>query len=358
MGSNAAHVTHLNNAGRSFRNCSRNRVKPLAKRLAGCYIYSTADATHERRKNGSAEMFKTGYTIQTPAGEGLIVKKLGQTSVQVLVENDTLTFKSSQCHPLPKKIEGAGWWLPAQPKALKIGDSVMLFDGSVTEVTGYWGEKPGVWYECASKPKHHQVYALRIFIPDCDAYVTYDPTVNFDSFSYKPVTEDAAWKTLWNTTWVANFQPTHFRAIANYVGSGYASLNSALRHGTPASDIKYCDRLDMALAMGKTDRNMLIWRAGSKSFDITMPIGSTFTDAAFGSHTIKKSMAESWGGGNKAIFEVRVPAGSKGAYVQYQSPHKTEYEFLLPRNCTYRIVKIEKPAYGRPLVTVDLISQG
>jgi len=298
-------------------------------------------------------MFKAGFLVQTPYGKGVVVAAKNRTNTEVRIDAtwEVLTIKSEFLTAVPEKVADTGWWLPAKAGQVKVGQQIMTIDGQIGTVTRPDGK---AWVFTTCKPSNLQIYALRVFVPDADAYIAQsEDFVNFASF--QPVKEDAIWASHW-AAWESKFASTHSKAIANYCGSWYETLNRQLRKGKAASTIPYCDRLDAALGMGMTERDMIVWRAGSRKFDVTIPVGSTFSDKGFGSCTIRRRFSESWGAG--VLFEIRVPKGTRGGYVGNVSQHRDEKEFILPRNAMYRVVSISKPANGRPLVVCDLVGQG
>lgn len=304
-------------------------------------------------------MFAKGHEVETQHGRAVIVKRVNaaRMQVRVIATGSVVEVLGSKITPLPVQVADKGWWLPAQSGKLAAGQTVMTHDGQIATITRLDGK---AWCFTTAKPSNQQVYALRVFVADSAAYSAIDETAQtFDHFT--PVKEDTIWRTHW-VQWASQFQTTHTKAITNYCGSWYIELNAALRKGAPASSLKYCDRLDAALAMGKTERDMVVYRAGSSKFNTNMPAGSTFSDKGFGSCTINLQTAKNWtlgSNGTKALFVIRVPKGSTGGYVGsgIASQHTGEYEFILPRNCTFKVVKIEKPIGGQPRVTCDLIAQ-
>jgi preprotein translocase subunit YajC len=291
-------------------------------------------------------MFKVGHDVMTPGGKGTVVETVGTKAVVVRLAStlNDFTFKSSVCRALPT-ADGA--WVPAAKYAVAVGTEVLTMAGqlgTVTEMTG------SAWAKVATKRAGwHQVYSLRVRAFTGAAA----PTVGFDAC--KPVVNDAAWKSHW-AAWNAKLQPTHTKAISNYTGSWYVELNRALRDGVKAEQIKYCDRLDAALAMGTLDRPAVMWRSGSSKFDKSTPVGMEFTDAGFGSCSIDEGTAFGWGNSGKVLFEIRALPGTRGAYVETVSYHKHEKEFVLPRNTRYRVAAIRTESL-RTVLTVDVVGQ-
>lgn len=292
-------------------------------------------------------MFKVGHPVTTPGGlRGTVVSTDGYSLVIVKLESDgtTLVYKQADLGLHPSvEVEG---WTAVGKGMLTVGTEVMTPDGFLTTVTKLDNLS---WVSCTTRPKLHRINSLRVRIA---GYVA----KSGDFSACQPVdVNDPSWKGVWST-WKATLTATHIKAIQNYSGSWYGELNAALRRGISPTDLKYCDRLDAALAKGKTDRPIIVWRSGSRKFSKDTPVGTEFTDAAFGSCTTSKIVALGWGDPAKALFEIRCLAGTRGAYIRSLSMHAGEEEFLLPRNATYRVAAVRDEG-SRRVFTVDLISQ-
>ena len=291
-------------------------------------------------------MFKVGHQVTAPGGLAGVVKGnkgFGLVYVNFVPGGALHEFKPGQLR-LATEVSG---WKPAVKGMLKVGDEVLTADNLITTVKKLAGDS---WIHCNTRPQDHHINTLRV---RSTAAVTAFGSSDFDGCT--EVVEDATWKKLWSA-WAKALQTTHKYAVTNYTGTGYVELNKALRGGQPAELIKYCDRLDAAVAMGMLDRDATIWRSGSSKFDKATPVGAEFTDLGFGSCSIRKDFAFGWGGGHKALFEIRCKAGTVGSYVAKASSHPGEGEFILPRGARYRVVAI-RTEHGRSVFTVDLIGQ-
>ena len=89
-------------------------------------------------------------------------------------------------------------------------------------------------------------------------------------------------------------------------------------------------------------------------------VGDEFTDLAFGSSSVDRSVAVSFAGGefsDGVVVELHAPAGTKGLWMgkwrtsagaeKSISRYDTEAEFLLPRGTRFRVTGFEKAAPGR-----------
>lgn len=288
-------------------------------------------------------MFKAGFPVTTPIGIGTIVAVKGQSGVTAAVNGAMWTGKSSECRAVPT-IDGM-WVVPALG-SIAVGDDIRFLNGTVHTV----GKSQKSWVQCACHSAWRQTYSVLVRSAMARAIGPVSPS-SYDACA--PVVVDAAWTKHW-AAWTAGFATTHTKAIQNYTSSWYVQVNKSLRAGHPATAIKYIDRLDDALGMGRTDRDMIVWRSGSSKFDKATPVGAEFTDAGFGSSTIDKSVAFNWGSHNKVLFEIRVLAGSVGGYVDNVSSCKGEAEFIIPRNARYRVAGRREESH-RVVFVVDLL---
>lgn len=290
--------------------------------------------------------FKAGFQIMTPEGPAVVASTKGQSEVTVWapVGGLTQTFKASKCRAIATPD---GKWIPPVLGTLYVGQDVRFLDGTVHQV----GKPQKGWLQCGCHNKWQQAYSILV-----RNLAATDIAAAYDYSQCQPIIEDAAWKNAW-VAWGKQLQPTHLKAVTNYTSNWYAEVNRALRAGTPATDpsLKYVDRLDSAIALGVAPRPMIVYRAGSRKFDASTPVGTEFSDAGFGSTSIRRAFALGWGAG--CLFEIRVPAGATGAFIGYKSTHKHEDEYLLPRNCTYRVVS-STTVNDRPYFVVDLIGWG
>lgn len=151
--------------------------------------------------------------------------------------------------------------------------------------------------------------------------------------------------------------------LKDYTGSGYY-VNKILREEGfdpgkfPSSGMtQKVNALDSALKQGQLTESIKLYRGLSSSqleagFAAgAIKPGMTITDPGFMSTSINGKNAFS---GN-IRYNLFAPAGTKGLYVQDISQHSGEREFLLPRNTTIRVLKIEKSSAGKWIVDAVIV---
>lgn len=148
-------------------------------------------------------------------------------------------------------------------------------------------------------------------------------------------------------------------AITAYTGSQYVAINGTLRSGKDhpfAKDIdsgiaKHRAKKDMVLARG-FKRDALEAMVGSNPEALLKP-GVKFTDKGYVSTTRKADTAENYAGfGTGYAMKVSVKKGSTIAPVRHLSKHKSEDEYVLPRNSTFRVSAFDKV---NRVIYVDLV---
>jgi hypothetical protein len=144
-------------------------------------------------------------------------------------------------------------------------------------------------------------------------------------------------------------------AVAFYTGSGYSGMNKALRKGESTYD--YADRVKQLDSLMETTKgDAIMWRGiGSDSFhgsgnkhglnDIPPP--QEVTDMGYSSISYNPRISKSFAGqskihGTTTLFRVRVPAGTKAAFVGRVASEKKamtdEAEVITARGTRYRYV--------------------
>ncbi|WP_176705865.1 ADP-ribosyltransferase [Paenibacillus hemerocallicola] len=147
-----------------------------------------------------------------------------------------------------------------------------------------------------------------------------------------------SWVSEVSPEWRKSLTDVETDAIRTYTGSSYTKINRKLRSGSP--DISYDDVIaGIVSGLNKfelTD-NITVYRGMNKNiFGVPaseMP-GMVFSDLGFVSTSLLKS--SSFGG--QLRFEIRVPAGSKGAPVMPLSQFENENEFLLQEGTSFQII--------------------
>lgn len=147
-------------------------------------------------------------------------------------------------------------------------------------------------------------------------------------------------------SWEKSLTAEEKEAVTTYTGSWATDVNAKLRTSGDVSswDKSSVANLDKALAKGSLPEDLIVHRgmSYSKLTDAmesgALTPGSILHDKGYGSSSVHSDRAFT---GNVRL-RVRVPAGSPGAYVENLSSHKSELEFLLPRNSSYVIKGYQK----------------
>lgn len=141
-------------------------------------------------------------------------------------------------------------------------------------------------------------------------------------------------------------------ALKDYTGYNYQNINGLLRKGE--EDItnvsKQKDRvkgIDNALdKLPRTPKNMKVFRGVSNNVANNMTVGDTVVDKGFMSTSLNKRFGSAWSGA--VAIEIRVPKGSKGAYLgTISNQGNNESEFLLPRGSKLKVLSKTAPPKSR-----------
>jgi hypothetical protein len=146
----------------------------------------------------------------------------------------------------------------------------------------------------------------------------------------------------------------------------YSVISEKLWKGEPltAKERKMMVALDRALGKGFTPRDMVLYR-GIDDWQTVLGSatkGSTFSKKNYAATTTVRSIANDFiYRDNGAVMKIRVPAGSKGAWIggrvsdESDAGMKGEREFLLPRNSKFRITGYSRTPLGQRVIEVDLV---
>lgn len=149
--------------------------------------------------------------------------------------------------------------------------------------------------------------------------------------------------------------------ILEYSGGAYEAINGILRGGKAYERVQRCvgdlskyekmiDGLSSEIKKFKlhTDLNVkrivgdvgYITGRGSSIDDMISSIGKTYIEKGFTSTTIAYDATLPFGGGKdtKTVLEIVVPKSTRGAYIYKMSDHPAEFEFLIDKGTTYRIL--------------------
>ena len=144
--------------------------------------------------------------------------------------------------------------------------------------------------------------------------------------------------------WINTLTTEEIRAIKKYTkNSGdpadnkfYARLNAMLR-GESAIDETlqyYSDLISNALHKNKLSHDIVCYRNMNMNVFTDFNVGDIFIPKQFLSASVTKSGALS---GNYKM-KIHVKKGAKGAYIESLSKYPRQREFLLDKNCAYRIL--------------------
>jgi hypothetical protein len=157
----------------------------------------------------------------------------------------------------------------------------------------------------------------------------------------------------------AGFKNDELDAIREFTSGAYKDINerlSELPAGIPAEEIQpesagdpfpsMIQSLDNALAKNQTQASFVVYNTlDGNAFDITQFKSNTiFAFKGYGSTSISLANALQYnssyaeGGKNIVVIQIKVPAGSNGAYVDDYSANPGENEFVLPRGSKVKIV--------------------
>lgn len=160
--------------------------------------------------------------------------------------------------------------------------------------------------------------------------------------------EDGHQSQLWGDkhfgeAWRDSLTADEREAIRRYTTEDYRALNEHLRGIAPAPKLaaELLPGLDSALAKSRCPQGIVatrfakLWAMDLKREDLKP--GMDITDAGFASMSIRPDFT--WEGVTDR-FEVRIPKGTRGAYVNSVSHQPLEQEFLPARGQTFRVVEV------------------
>lgn len=143
-------------------------------------------------------------------------------------------------------------------------------------------------------------------------------------------------------------------ALRIWSGESYADINRYMRHGDNVgrSLKNTADNIVSVLNKTSTPRDLIVRRGtGTKEIFAEMPsgwkqdpsklIGQTYRDRGFVATSPIKSGGFSGAGETQAELFIKVPKGTKGAYIVSAAKNTDEAEFLLQRGYSYRVVNAE-----------------
>lgn len=179
--------------------------------------------------------------------------------------------------------------------------------------------------------------------------------------------------------WQSKMNKDELNAVQLYTGHSYREINKYLRNGLMGSGkdehmeqiirnafngLNKFELKEGIMVYRKSSSSLLsdlgvsysegLWgvnQADLKSFvdKINTRIGSVVQDKGFTSTSTRKDV---WAG--DVHYEIRVPAGTSGAYVEHVSVHQSEKEFILNHGTYYKVTgaRIENNV---PVVTLQVV---
>lgn len=139
--------------------------------------------------------------------------------------------------------------------------------------------------------------------------------------------------------------PEQEQAIRAYTGTAY-EINGILRQGLSLTgeDEDFIIFLDSALNMISLDENIILYRGFDNNLlsaynveTIDDLMGHTLVDKGYMSTSPELVDIAS---DRYAYFEIKAPAGTRGAYVSTLSEFSNEKEYLLPRNTKIKVIDV------------------
>jgi hypothetical protein len=161
--------------------------------------------------------------------------------------------------------------------------------------------------------------------------------------------------------WAKGLNTKETRALREYTGSDYVDMNRALRTGQiPPGEKERIDTLTKALERGKLKEDITVFRGVRRLADLgvdasKLQYGDLIQEKGFSSTSLKSDVSSS-SFGTGALFRIRVPAGTPGAYVNASSSGSSiprEKEFLLPPGRGYRVIEVKRRG-SVPEIIVEL----
>ena len=197
----------------------------------------------------------------------------------------------------------------------------------------------------------------------------FTPITDAKSFGYANIygSNEETDKFFGTPEWIDSLTPGEKSAVTWYTGSAYSSLNHNLRTGDDLSECSdyqksQIEKMDKAIAKAELKEPITLYRGSSTDLlggaktveDIQKLVGATVKDKAYVSASVSKNGSFSH---QPIAYKIIVPAGKgRGAYVGNISNVKSEAEYLMKRNATYKITGVTySKKLGKPVVTMQMI---
>lgn len=157
-------------------------------------------------------------------------------------------------------------------------------------------------------------------------------------------------------------------ALRLWTGEAYVNIARYMRYGVNVDPIskKAAKTIEQILSRMETPEDLILKRGtGIKHIfekmpagwqnDLSLLSGRTFSDKTFTATTPFMEGGFSAFGDNNATLYIKVPKGTHGAYIESVAHNEPEREFLLQKDCTFRIIKAEYRSDGIDSDLKDLV---
>ena len=165
-----------------------------------------------------------------------------------------------------------------------------------------------------------------------------------------------SWENKHYADWQDSLSPAQSAAIFTYSTAQYQEINSHLRFNGPISkeNAGHIKALDAALnSAPRTTETINVSRTISEHVvrDLNLQVGGILQDKGFMSTTMKTEAVMP----GAAFINIKIPPNSKGAPISNLAAHRSEAEFLLPRNSRLKITQMGVDKKGRTAIEAELL---
>jgi len=308
-------------------------------------------------------------------------------------------------------FKGKQWLSTRDPKVREahavgtgLDGQIQPIDGNFVDPDGATGPWPGAMSTAASSVNCR---CTTISVPDAPGAEEVGSTAGreFESNSAGFGSDDAQkWGAKHYKKWFESLDKDEVKWVGEYTGGLYHSINGLLRFAAKPGDedietVKAAiNSISKALSRAKVPDDVIAWRgvAGGKEIASELlgvskledAVGKTILDNGFVSTSLEKRVAAKFAGAfrgstDSVVFKIRIPKGSRGAFVSPDAKFfgddidmlgigfKSESELLLRRNSKFVIRDVKKdqkitvtdPRNGEPrtldvnIVELDLVDQ-
>lgn len=183
-------------------------------------------------------------------------------------------------------------------------------------------EKKGDWYHVSTSSAKKTAQKNAVQIKTHGTYTLPDGKIVWDEAKANE----------WSRAWWRTLNESQRSAVKRYTGSAYREINSALRGSRSAGAVS----TNLSSAMRAMDHEFTVFRGTNISMS-EFTQGGLWQDKGFMSTAI--TPGASWSG---VKFEIVIPKGVKGAYVDPVSSHQGEKEFIIDKNTKFRVIEVDR----------------